>query len=442
MAGDVAFFAAKTVGMSKVNGRKPCDLMTAARHNLREIQAELGAVGRIHPGRTADNVVMAGPATAQEVQALANRLLGAAGIDPAKMRRDHVQALEIVASLPPAATMDPAVYFARCMAWLEKALPLPVLSAVRHADEGAQHLHILLLPLREGTHVGGKPTGRAELLDLRARFFDKVAGPAGLRRDGAKLRGESKAQAVAAVLDWCETMGLPDANGPLWPVLVDAIQRDPTAAVLALGIDIAACRKGHTKGSRSNPIGIDDGAAPGKFKPIGIEKTQSLSCVGIEHFTTPKPAPDSCPGRAPTPAEPAPAADHQHGGSTLNVEAIGTLAALWNRVGCKLPPWQVHRVPAEPQSKTDQPRAIESLAELWQVVGRRVVHSPSLHHDRLPLAERLQVARAAQEQAIARHGRKATPMTADRTGAGHDAEEWDDGRAVDREHCDDLESWG
>ena len=49
--GSVLYFAVKSIGLSTVGGRKPCDLITAARHNLREIQAELGAVGRIDASR-------------------------------------------------------------------------------------------------------------------------------------------------------------------------------------------------------------------------------------------------------------------------------------------------------------------------------------------------------------------------------------------------------
>ena len=87
MAADIAYFAAKTVSMSKVNGRKPCDLLTAARHNLREIQAEMGSVGRIDPGRSATNAILAGPADAAQVQAKAASLLAAAGLKPAAIVR-------------------------------------------------------------------------------------------------------------------------------------------------------------------------------------------------------------------------------------------------------------------------------------------------------------------------------------------------------------------
>ena len=408
MAADIAYFAAKTVSMSKVNGRKPCDLLTAARHNLREIQAELGSVGRIDPGRSATNAILAGPAEAAQVQALAVDLLAAAGLKPAAMRRDHVQALEFVFSLPPSCGVDPAAYFTRCLAWLMEALPLPVLSAVSHADEHAPHLHILLLPLADGVYAGGKPVERPKLLRLRESFFNVVAGPAGLQRESAKLRGQAKRWAVTAVMARCEAMGLPAANGPLWPVLVAAIERDPTAAVRALGIELSAQKDRQTQ-AEPNPIGIEGTTMSSKANPIGIEKQgekiQSLSCVGIDSKTPLKTAPASRPGRAPAMPEPA----HKDS-SGAGADGIG------------------------------KRNVIESLDDLWQRVGIRAMALPKIGRAGALLADktaagrtdRLSVARAAQLEAIARQTRKQpAPVLADP----------DDDRHVDRSEAQDLHAW-
>ena len=316
MAENVAHFAVKSIGLSRVHGRKPCTLLEAARHNLREIQAEQGATGRIDPRRTHSNTVLHGPRAAAEVQTQAVALLAAANINADKLRRDHCQAIEAVFSLPPyAAIPNPAVYFAHCLQWLAADLRLPVLSAVVHRDESAFHLHVLLLPLEEGVHVGSAPIGREALKRLRANFFAKVAGPAGLKRMGAKMQGAFKQWAVAAVLCRCEALGLPEANGPLWPVLVAAIQRDPTAAAQALAIDQKSIAPA-TAQPQAYPIGIE-------ANPIGIEKEgqkcQSLSCVGFAAKTppvtslAPAPAPQP-PAPMPTcsaaPVAPAPAPAH------------------------------------------------------------------------------------------------------------------------------------
>jgi phage tail sheath protein FI len=74
MAEIVAYFAIKSIGMSTCGGRKPQMLIDAARHNLREIQAEQGASSHIDASRIKDNVVLFGPPTAKEVQANAEAL--------------------------------------------------------------------------------------------------------------------------------------------------------------------------------------------------------------------------------------------------------------------------------------------------------------------------------------------------------------------------------
>ena len=315
--------------------------------------------------------------------------MAAAELNPAAMRRDHVQALEFVFSLPPSSGVDPAAYFARCLDWLMGALPLPVLSAVSHADEFAPHLHVLLLPLAGGIYAGGKPVERPKLLRLRESFFNVVAGPAGLHRESAKLRGEPKRWAVAAVLTRCEAMGLPAVNGPLWPVLVAAIERDPTAAVCALGIELSA-PKDRTTQAEPNPIGIEGVTMRSTANPIGIEKrgekTQSLSCVGIASKTTLKTAPASRPGRAPAMPEPA----HK---DSSGAGADGIRAMALPKIG----------------------RAGALLADKT-AAGR---------------TDRLSVALAAQLAAITRHARNPAPVQADP----------DDDWHVDRSEAQDLHAW-
>jgi hypothetical protein len=257
MAEDIALFAIKTVGLSHVNGRKPCTLLEAAKHNLREIQCELGAVGHIDAQRMVGNVIMAGPSTAAQVQAQADALL--ASVDTSRLKRDHVQAIEAVFSLPAGSSLDVGTYFAGCLEWLRVALPSPILSGVAHHDEAAPHAHVLLLPVADGKHIGGALLKLAELKRMRESFFQKVAGPAGLKRDHAKVRGNLKAWAVAAVLRECHSRGLPDGMGPLWPILKAAIERDPTQAMKALGLDVNALRPPDAR-----PIGLD-------ARPIGLQ---------------------------------------------------------------------------------------------------------------------------------------------------------------------------
>ena len=230
---------------------------------------------------------------------------------------------------------------------------------------------------------------RPKLLRLRESFFNVVAGPTGLQRESAKLRGEPKRWAVAAVLTRCEAMGLPAVNGPLWPVLVAAIERDPTAAVRALGIELSA-PKDRTTQAEPNPIGIEGVTMRSTANPIGIEKrgekTQSLSCVGIASKTALKTAPASRPGRAPAMPEPA----HK---DSSGAGADGIRAMALPKIG----------------------RAGALLAD--KTAARR--------------RHRLSVAQAAQLAAITRHAPKLAPVPTDP----------DDDRHVDRSEAQDLHAW-
>lgn len=241
-SGDVAYFAVASIDLSSLRKSKPCSLMNAARHNLREIQAEQGARGRIDPARTPTNVILMGPRTAAEVQAIAD-----AGMQSAckqKPRRDHCQAIEALFSLPPKSTVQQQPYFQDCLRWLEARMGLPVLSAVVHNDEAAPHLHVLLLPVKGGKYLGSAPIGREELKKLRTSFFDNVAGPNGFKREGAKLRGSIKELAIKAVFEQLEEMELPRGWSRLLPGIKSAVRQDTLAWVQALEIDLIAAQRG------------------------------------------------------------------------------------------------------------------------------------------------------------------------------------------------------
>lgn len=291
MAKTSAYFAVKSISLSVCGGRKPSTLEMAARHNLREIQAEQGAKSHIDATRIRDNLVLAGPETASAVSDLARALLSSAQIDTTKMRRDHCQAIEVVFSLHEQSVTEPMAYFRRCLKWVMAAINLPVLSCVAHLDEAAPHVHVLLLPLQTSKYVGSSPITTAKLRQLRELFFTQVAGPAGLKRSGAKLHGASKRAAASLVLRVCQSKGIPQFLGALWQVLQAAIEHNPMEAVKLLGIsddDIGIILKQPQSpiGFESNPIEIE----------VGSEKTKPYLCVGFAQ-EVPSAAPDKLPQR-------------------------------------------------------------------------------------------------------------------------------------------------
>lgn len=372
---------------------------------MREIQAELGASGHINPSRMADNVTLVGPATAAQVQAMADGLLAA--VDTSKLKRDHVQAIEVVFSLPPGAHVEPLAYFSRSLEWLRLAVPLPVLLATVHRDEAAPHMHALLLPVKDGKHVGGALNTRPNLKQLRESFFTQVAGPAGMRRDSAKVRGMVKQWAVAAVLARCDVMGLPATMGPLWVVFEADVSRDPTPHMLVLGIDVNTIRPDTSPppsplGLQPNPIGLVPRA-------IGLqkqgEKHQALSCVGLHQQTTF------------TPTTKAPSATPDESAAT-QPKAIETLNELWVKVGCR----SVWTAPTNVERER-----VHQLAQVRATKARKTT------------TERMQAAKDAEASAKARQASRTKPAALAPAGAVHSDH---DGLTREHdEHAHDLSAW-
>ena len=253
----------------------------AARHNLREIQYELGADSHIDATRMADNCILAGPTTAGEVAALADKLMTEAG---AKVRRkDAVRAIEILFSLPAEARIDADACFTNALQWARDFFALPVLSAVIHRDEAAPHMHVLLLPLVNGRMSGSAVMGnRQRLQALQTSFFEQVGVRHGLARPKAAKRLNHATRLKCAEL--IHTAIVSDADLLMRPeveaALMAAFGRDPEPLLNALGLSLPSksgksfveimTRPCKSEPKQRNPIGFD-----GHAKPIGIEKQQA-----------------------------------------------------------------------------------------------------------------------------------------------------------------------
>lgn len=282
-------------------------ITTAARHNRREIQAELGAVGAIDPARMHLNFTLEGPAAAADVGVQARSLMLAAGVGA--LRKDAVQALELVFSVPPASGIDHRVYFDACTAWAARAYGCPVLSADVHLDEAAPHAHVLLLPLVNGRMVGSDLVGgKQALLAKQKEFHAEVASQFGLHQAPARLSLPAKQACAKAVLRRLRETGDSALQSAAWALIRDAVERDPAPFALALGIELEAPAPKKPRTMAQIFTSKGKGAATEKASnPIGFkapEKDRTLCSVGF----APKPPPPDRPAPAPPrPAPPAPA---------------------------------------------------------------------------------------------------------------------------------------
>jgi hypothetical protein len=156
-------------------------ILVAAKHNKREIIRELVRGDRINASRSDQNYCLAGPACAEQVAARAEALMSTAGI--IKLRSDAVLGIEIIFSIDPGWRIDSKCYFTDATQWCEGRFGKDnILSADVHADEGALHCHVLILPLRNGRMNGSAMVGgKAKLADHSRDFELSVMNRYGLQ---------------------------------------------------------------------------------------------------------------------------------------------------------------------------------------------------------------------------------------------------------------------
>jgi hypothetical protein len=261
----------------------------AARHNHREILAELGAgsAERINPARVRFNRVLRGPGRA---------LLDAAGVK--SIRKDAVRALEIIFSLPFDSSIDHDRFFNESIQWAGQYFSVPVISAIFHNDEAAPHCHVLLLPLVDGRMVGSDLMGgRAKLLAMQADYHAQVGQRHGLTRQAAQKRASAATRKQA--LD--RAFEVLQANSGLSEAVLLALLAphadDPVPLLLALGLAMPAPTpvKSDFVKMMTKPCKLEKPIGFRKSKPIGFdgrtvfEDEQTLSCVGFDKFALPFP---------------------------------------------------------------------------------------------------------------------------------------------------------
>jgi hypothetical protein len=273
-------------------------ITAAARHNKREIQAELGATGTIDTTRSCSNEPLRGPSTAAGVGQLAKDHMTAAGV--VKLRKDAVMGLEFVFSLPPRHGIDDRAYFSACTEWVEGKMDGFILSADVHRDEAAPHCHVLLLPLVNGKMNGSDLIGgKQQLMGLQKDFHAAVASKFGLSKAPTRLAGTAKQAGAKTVLQHLRDTANPILKDHGWPAYRDAIEAAPAPFLLAYGLELATPRK---KLRTLTQIMTSKGKGPAKEPtPIGFtlpKKEQTICSVGFG------PKPPLC-TVSPPPAKPA-----------------------------------------------------------------------------------------------------------------------------------------
>lgn len=306
-------------------------IRAAAKHNHRELTAELGADSHIDPTRSVLNGVLRGASTAAEVATHAKSLMQAAGVK--KPRKDAVLGIEFIFSLPQGSGKDVNAFFEAATQWVEDSFGGKVISAVTHFDEGAPHAHVLVLPLVDGHMVGSSLVGPYG--PVHDAFHQKVGQRFGLARPtkSKRLGFVMRRQVMdAAFVILQVNSGMSDE---VLRVLLEPHQADPTSlmAVLNLATPGASVTKAGFVATMTKPCKPERSMAP-RTKPIGFDlfdaqkKDQGLCPVGFgESITAPAPAPAPASSPAPEPAS-APTQPVDAGNPNATVVSMQVEAAL------------------------------------------------------------------------------------------------------------------
>mgnify|MGYP000459595491 FL=1 len=217
---------------------KSIDLLkNALKHNLRQIPRELGENRHIDPEKCCLNQNLVGGTDPTKIaRETESKIVEATG---KKLRRNGVLALEYVVSLRPNTVIDINGYFPAVIEWLEDYLGCPIISAVVHLDEGAPHMHVVVLPLRSGRMMGSALVGyKSDLAALKQSHYKSVGQRYGLTMAESIPKFKRYEYSREVVDSLCSTKELLDQ--PLVrTALQNIIQINPSELMSILGIPLS-----------------------------------------------------------------------------------------------------------------------------------------------------------------------------------------------------------
>jgi hypothetical protein len=191
------FLAVKQLG--KKSTKSPTNdsvLLRVMKHNLREIQAEIGIRegSHIDANRCHLNEILRGRRTAIAANQAAKTMFDE-GVK--EIRLNASLGIEVVVSLGSRLRIDYKAFFEDCTNWAENYYSIPILSSIVHNDESCPHCHIVLLPIRDGKLIASELLGgMASTFSMMADFYEKVGKKYGLTQQANKKAAKRPSKAI------------------------------------------------------------------------------------------------------------------------------------------------------------------------------------------------------------------------------------------------------
>lgn len=184
----------KTKGMARAMGNKRNIIPVVLRHILRQGDATYRARHPHDRARTHFNSVLTGDGMADDLAAAAHALLDGVG----RQQANNTMTLTVVCKLP--AALDAEENWRKVLEWVREnrtTAGLPIVNATVHRDQSAcgAHLHVVLLPVRDGRRVD-KP----EPAVFRGSFGEFVRRAFNVRVDDPEERRKARQERKASSL--------------------------------------------------------------------------------------------------------------------------------------------------------------------------------------------------------------------------------------------------
>lgn len=237
MSEEIHFLRVKTLSMETTRSNSHDEVLRRVmRHNLREIQSEFGerSGSVIDPRRIRFNEILFGLYTSDGVAEVAHEAMLT---EKVRRRANAALGIEIVCSLPNGLKIDYRAYFKDAAQWAEKYFDVPMLSTVIHNDEDYPHVHIVMLPMREGKLMGRNLLGDIPKQNAMHNSFNAEVGkryglkaPKQAKRYSAEVRHIAMQTAREYMRD---NSGFTDATVD---ALIKILAKDPSATMAALGL--------------------------------------------------------------------------------------------------------------------------------------------------------------------------------------------------------------
>lgn len=133
------------LNLKKIKGVNPIE--PCWKHNFRKITSELGGYSGIDATRTSLNKVIFGSSRLENLKIEHENILRNY---KRKIRPDAVRLMEAIFSPSVDFEGDIDALFRDSVEWVMRYLRVPVISAVTHNDEKLPHMHVLMVPFRDG----------------------------------------------------------------------------------------------------------------------------------------------------------------------------------------------------------------------------------------------------------------------------------------------------